>query len=242
VNRNKPNQKALRRAETKGKGDETMKLLTVEMDITGVAPLQFGRPIQSLKKSGEGADAFEDRTWRERMHIDPQGRLFIPGIAFKKSVAQAAAYLSESIPGKGAQKYTKHVNGGILCFDPLILHDGEGRAITTDSVEIETKPGPSELHGLRLFVPADGKVGGTKRVWRTFPVLTDPWRCRASVIITSPILVDRPEKIEQYAKHAGMVIGLGSYRPASASGGHFGRFVVSNFKVGEADGEHASAA
>jgi len=83
----------------------------------------------------------------------------------------------------------------------------------------------SDVIGERLFVPADGKRGGGKRVWRTFPTIPD-WRAEATIIVLDPIL--KPEKIEEYLKHAGQFIGLGRFRPRN--NGFYGRFTIENFR------------
>ena len=49
----------------------------------------------------ESFDDYEKRTWRERMHHNENGTLFIPPIAFKDCILTAALKLRHTVPGKG---------------------------------------------------------------------------------------------------------------------------------------------
>ena len=186
-------------------------MLTISVKLTGVAPYSYSAPIQSKKNTGETGDAFEDRTWRERIHKDADGMAFIPPQAIKNCLSDVAKFLSESVPGKGKATYTKHFDAGIMVIDPLPL--GVKAA---------------DIPGERLFVPGDGRRGGGKRVWKTFPILTK-WSATATIYVLDPVLIDKPEKIEEYLGHAGKFIGLGRFRPRN--NGFYGRFEVSEFKV-----------
>jgi hypothetical protein len=179
--------------------------------IVGVSPLSFSAPIQSVRNTGEAHDAFEERTWRERLHVDNDGTVFIPPSAIKNCVSEVAKYLGEAVPGKRGSTYTKHFEAGVLVTQPVSL------GIAADSVP-----------GERLFVPADGKRGGTKRVWKTFPVIKQ-WSGQVEIFLLDPILIDKPEKVHEYLSHAGKFIGLGRFRPRN--NGYYGRFDVKTFKT-----------
>src|SRR3990172_423100 len=120
-------------------------MLVCSVRIEGTAPISFSRAIQSTKNTGEGADAFEERTWRERLHVGKDGIVFIPPMAVKNALSEVAKYLSEVVPGKGKATYTKHFEAGISVIEPLML------GVKADKVD-----------GERLFVPADGKRGSGK--------------------------------------------------------------------------------
>lgn len=186
---------------------------TVSFTMTGESPISFGRYIQSKKNTGESHDAFEQRTWKERCHIDKNGIVFIPAMAVKNMLADCAKFLSETVPGKGKATYTKHFEAGLMVVDSLPL------GVHIDDVEGETLP-----------VPSDGKKGGGSRVLKTFPIIRD-WKARATVIVLDPLLIDKPDVIKRYAEHAGKFIGIGRWRPRN--GGLNGRFSVSEFQVGE---------
>jgi len=184
-----------------------------ECDLVGVSPLSFSKAIQSKLETGEAHDDFEERTWMERLHVDANGEVFIPPNALKNMLAATAAYLSESIPGKGRQTYTKNFEAGIMVVEPLML----GIKATSNEIQKE-----------RLFVPSDGKKGGSKRVWKNFPTILK-WQTHIEILLFDPILMGKPEKVEEYLKHAGKFIGFLRFRPRN--GGYYGRFDVKNFKV-----------
>lgn len=183
----------------------------ISCTLKGITPLSFSRAIQSKKNTGESHDAFEERTWRERLHTTPDGDVFIPPMALKNCLSEVAKFLSESVPGKGKATYTKHFEAGVLVVEPIML------GIQADDVESET-----------LFVPADGRRGGGSRVWKTFPIIKE-WQGDAEIILLDPILVDKTDKVHEYLGHAGKFIGLGRFRPRN--NGFYGRFDVLKFNV-----------
>jgi hypothetical protein len=92
----------------------------------------------------------------------------------------------------------------------------------------------SEIQGERLFVPSDGKRGGGKRVWKSFPVVPK-WKTEATIYLIDPLLIAKPEKVEEYLVHAGKFIGMGRFRPRN--NGFYGRFEISNFRVQNGSGK-----
>ena len=188
-------------------------MLVAKAQLKSASPYSQSRPVQSKKTTGEGADAFEERTWRERMHVNEDGHVFIPPMAIKNCLSEVAKFLSESVPGKGKATYTKHFEAGLLVVEPVVL------GIKADDVV-----------GERLFVPADGRRGGGKRVWKTFPVIPS-WTGVTEIIILDPVLTDKPAKVEEYLKHAGRFIGMGRFRPRN--NGFYGRFTVEKFETAE---------
>jgi len=184
---------------------------TVRATIEGISPISFSAPIQSIKSTGESHDAFEQRTWRERLHVDSDGMVFIPPGAIKNCLSDVAKYLSESVPGKRNATYTKFFEAGVMVIAPV--------GLGVKGAEVE---------GERLFVPADGKRGGGKRVWKTFPVIRK-WGGGVEIHIVDPVLIDKPEKVKEYLEHAGKFIGLGRFRPRN--NGFYGRFQVTKFEA-----------
>ena len=188
-------------------------MIKLTADIIGVSPLSFSKAIVSQKETGENPDVFEERTWRERMHVDERGELFIPPNALKNMLSSVARYLAESVPGKGKATYTKNFEAGLLVVEPLKL------GIKADSTAVIKE---------RLFVPSDGKKGGGKRVYKSFPTVLK-WETKAEILVFDPLLIAKPEKIEEYLRHAGKFIGFLRFRPRQ--GGYYGRFNVKDFKV-----------
>lgn len=192
-------------------------MLECSFTLKGISPLSFSRPIQSTKDTGESHDAFEERTWRERIHQDASGQCFIPPMALKNCLTDVAQFLGETVKGKGKATYTKHFKAGIMVTDPLPLLCGDKPIIAAD------------VEGERLFVPSDGRRGGGSRVWKTFPFIPE-WQASGTIILLDPLLIDAPAKIEEYLGHAGQFIGLLRFRPIN--NGYYGRYVVVVFKAG----------
>jgi len=156
------------------------------------------------KLDRELAADYEKRTWKNRAHINSEGYVFIPPLAFKNALSEAAKYLGMQVSGKGKERYTKHFEAGILVLDPLVL------PIHVDDLQYE-----------EVFVPADGVRGGKKRVWKTFPVIPE-WEGAVTFIIVDDIIAQ-----EVFVKHlelAGKLIGIGRWRPRN--NGIYGRFDV----------------
>ena len=184
-------------------------MLKITATLKSVAPISFSGPISSKKETGESHDAFEERTWRERLHVDEKDNVFLPPNFIKNMLAGCAKYLSETVPGKGKSTYTKHFEAGILVTEPMMMG-------------IKGK----DVQGERLFVPSDGRRGGTTRVWKTFPIIPT-WSVVTAIYALDPILIDKPEKVREYLEYAGKFIGLGRFRPRN--NGFYGRFEVTDF-------------
>jgi len=193
-------------------------MLKVDFELKGLAPLQFSKYIAEKKNTGESHDAFEKRSWMQRLHVGADGNCFVPPQAIKGGLESCARFLSESVPGKGMAKYTKHFKAGIMCTDPILLFNG-GKPLTA-----------KDVHPLELFVPSDGRKGGGSRVMKVFPTLSD-WTAIGTLYVLDPLLIDKPEKIEEYMRHAGQFIGMLAFRPEN--GGYFGRYEVTKFEYSD---------
>jgi hypothetical protein len=170
--------------------------------ITGVSPYSQSRYHQTEKKEKEGADDWERRTWRERMHTTSDGFVSIPPMSFKNCLAEAAKFLSVQIPGKGKATYTKHFEAGVMVMDPLVL------PVHKD-----------EVAGEWLFVPASGRRGDGKRVNKCFPVVPQ-WGGEVEFLIIDDTI--NQEAFAYHIQQAGQLIGIGRFRPRN--NGFYGRF------------------
>ena len=182
--------------------------------LQGTSALCFGRYHATEKLDKEKHGPYEKRTWREKLHYDEKGEVFIPMFALKNMMSASAAYIGRKIEGKGNHTYTKHFEGGIMVPENSYIINENGR-IHKDSV-----------HGDWRMVPSDGKKGGTKRVEKCFPVIF-PWTIEAKFLI-----IDNQITSDIFAEHlieAGWYIGLMSFRPRN--GGINGRFTVESIDV-----------
>ncbi len=191
--------------------------------LKSASPFQYGKPVPEKKQRDETHDAFEERTWIQRAHVNAEGNLFIPPMAFKNCLSEAAKYKSIQIPGKGKSTYTKHFEAGVMVVEPLVLPIQVGRLDTIDCSGDWTPP--DGLVCLPLFVPADGRRGSGKRVWKKFPVL-EKWEGVVNYIIMDEIIDN--DTFEQHLIDSGQFIGVGAFRPRN--NGSFGRFDVEKVK------------
>jgi len=183
-----------------------MKTATVKLEST--SPYSQSRHYQVAKLEKESAADFEARTWRERMHTTKDGNVFIPPMAFKNCISEAAKFLGIQIPGKGKSTYTKHFEAGVLVTEALVL-----------------PVKASDVDGEWLFVPADGKRGSGKRVEKCFPVIP-MWEGAVQFHILDETITQ--SVFRQHLEEAGKFIGIGRFRPRN--NGFYGRFEVMSIK------------
>ncbi len=175
--------------------------------LEGVTPYSQSKNIDKLEhpeKPKESKDAYEQRVWRARMHVTPDGFIEIPSTCFAHTLKSSARRLQIQVPGKGKTQFTKYFEAGIDVAGPLVLN--------VKAVDVP---------GERLFVPADGKPGGGKRVYRYFPRI-DKW----SGVVTYFVLDDMITEsvFTQVLRSAGLLVGIGRFRPENR--GFYGRFKV----------------
>lgn len=176
--------------------------------LKSMSPYSQSQAHFTPKLEKEGADDYEQRTWRERLHATEDGNVFIPPMAFKNCLSEVAKFLGKQIPGKGKSTYTKHFEAGVLVTDALVL------PIKRDDVPGET-----------LFVPADGVRGSGKRVKKTFPVI-HKWEGDVVFHVFDDTIT--PKVFEEHLAQAGSFIGIGRFRPRN--NGFYGRFTVEKVK------------
>ena len=178
------------------------------------SPYSQSRHISTPKLERESGADYEERTWRERMHTDKKGFVFIPPSAFKNGLSEAAKYLNKQIPGKGKSTYTKHFEAGVLVMDPVPL-----------PIKAEDVPGEW------LFVPSDGRRGGGKRVEKCFGKIDDVGELEATIYILDPIITK--EVFADVLTYFSAFIGLGRFRPRN--NGWYGRFEIKDIQWIEED-------
>lgn len=179
-------------------------MYSVVTRLKSVSPYSQSRKYRTEKLEKESHAAYEERTWRDRMHVDDGGFVFIPPMAFKNCLDGAAKYLGQKIPGKGQKTYTKIFESAVLVTDPL-----------------ELKIKKDDVPGEWLFVPADGIAGSGKRVDKCFPIIKK-WEGDVTWHIFDDTITLKV--FEETLSEAGKFVGLGRFRPARR--GFYGRFEV----------------
>lgn len=161
----------------------------------------------------ETHDDYEKRTWKNRVHVDEQGGVFMPPMSLKKALEGASPYLGK-IPGQGQATYTKRVKSGLLITDPIALFVS-GRAATFDDWQPEW-----------LFLDSDGKSNSGKRVKRCMPKLSS-WSASAVIYVIDEVLTE--SVLKRLIDDAGKFVGVGRFRPAN--GGFYGRFKLKKMEI-----------
>jgi hypothetical protein len=178
-------------------------VITVLESVTPMCQRKFYEPE---KESGETHQLLEQRTWRDRVHFDPDRKdeIYIPAMALKNCLSEAAKFLSEKIPGRNKETYTKHFEAGILVTDNAYI------GMSRDGLE-----------PLWLPVPSDGKRGGGSRVKKCFAVI-QKWKASVEWYALSDEITK--EVFIRTLERGGQFIGLGSLRVRN--NGIFGRYRV----------------
>jgi hypothetical protein len=177
---------------------------TATVLLKSVSPYSQSRYHDTEKLEKESAKDYEKRTWRNRLHVNEDGNVFIPPMALKNCLSECAKYLSMRIEGGGRKTYTKHFEAGVLCCEPIVLPK------KAEEVDCE-----------ELFVPSDGVRGGSKRVMKSFPYIPE-WEGIATFYIADETITE--DIFEYHLEQAGKFIGLGRFRVRN--NGYYGRFKV----------------
>jgi hypothetical protein len=186
-----------------------MQVAIVQLSSIPGSSYSASKYISVPKTDKERSDDFEARTWKERCNYDPKTRLvFIPAMAFKKSLDMAASFLSEKIKGQKNATFTKHFRAGVLVTSSLTL------PVKMDDVE-----------GEWFMVPSDGKPGGSSRVPKCFPVIRE-WAGTVKYFILDATITE--DVFVRTLGEAGNFIGVGRFRPER--GGFYGRYQIEKVK------------
>ena len=197
-----------------------MKRATYTADLVGITTLTFGRMLQSERLNGESADVHDKRCWKERCHALKDGRVIWPGIAFKLGLEQAAKMRMDKVPGKKSSTFTARFKTGVMVdptAPPTVVYQLDGTK--EDAVTIEG------ITGRSIYVPSDGRRGGTTRVPRIFPEVDPKWVIHLSLMIVDADLIEHSDVITRTLETAGLQIGIGCNRPGTSGGDH-GIFLV----------------
>lgn len=177
---------------------------TATVTLKSVSPYSQSKHHGTPKLDREIFKDYEKRVWRERLHVNDAGQVFIPPMAFKNALSEAAKFMSVQIAGKGKSTYTKHIEAGVLVVDGLTL-------------PLKKEDVPGEW----LFLPADGIRGSGKRVDKCYPVIRE-WGGEVTFYILDEIVTE--DVFTDHLKAAGNFIGIGRFRPRN--NGFYGRFSV----------------
>jgi hypothetical protein len=180
--------------------------------FSNISPMTQSKHYDVPKIGRETHGEYEKRTWRNRMHSDENGNVFIPPMALKNSLQGAASFLGLKVPGRGAKTFAAFFKAAVLVMDAVVL-----------PVKVDEVPSQD------LFVPSDGKTGSGSRVMKTFGRI-DKWGGKAKFYVADETIT--PKVFEEHIRAAGNFVGLGMFRPER--GGFYGRFKVDAIEWSEA--------
>ncbi len=190
--------------------------ITATFRIKGISPYSQSRPHLEEQEPNEGHDDYRKRTWRNHLHVDKDGMVIIPPSSIKNCISEAAKFLNIQVPGKGKATYTKHVEAGVACIKP---------------VELGTRA--ADVQSETLFLPADGRRGSGKRIWKQYPFIPE-WDGDVELIVLDETVLQTSRSsgnpvLQDIVEGAGQFIGLGRFRPRN--NGYYGRFTIETFAV-----------
>ena len=179
-----------------------MKIARVK--LASVSPYSQSRKHNAPHLDKESHHAHEERTWREHLHVNPEGFVFMPPMAFKFSLETAAKFLRMRIPEKGNSEYGKHFKAGVIVPAGLVLPDKA-----------------SEVQGEWNDMHANGIRGSGKRVPRCYPVIP-AWEGQVEYYVLDDTITE--DVFVKHLREAGNFIGVGRFRPEN--GGFYGRYQI----------------
>jgi len=158
----------------------------------------------SPREDQEDYDAYEERTWREHLHLDANGFVEVPPMAFMHLMSDAAIFLGTKIPGRRNATYTKRFVSGLLVLE------GMNTGVKGEDIESEW-----------LWMPGDGKRGGGSRVKKCYPLIRE-WKGQMTFHVLDDLITEAV--FENTLSQGGSFIGIGRFRPQNR--GFYGRFRV----------------
>ena len=180
----------------------------VIVDMEGLTPYSQSRPLQSKRHESETDDDFDQRIWREHIHLDEDGDVVIPIKSLLGSLVESAKLLSKggNLKKKGNATWSENIVGGVSMLKaPKLV--------------------APEVRSERFYCHVNGQRGTGKRVWRTFP-MWDSWTSTAEYVVFDETITTAV--LEECMHKAGLLKGIGRYRPACE--GHNGRFHITEIK------------
>jgi hypothetical protein len=170
--------------------------------------LSWSREIDACPKKGD-YQQHEEQNWRSRLHIQNE-EIVIPVMALKIAMQEAAKGMG--IPGKGKATYAQPFKAGVT---PLAEFVGTG--VKAADATPEWRFVPSN--------PSNNKPGQGGRVHKCFPLIQS-WTATVEFHVFDDQITEGV--FHQILTRAGMMIGVGRFRPAN--GGFYGRFSVENIE------------
>lgn len=184
-----------------------MQVNSALVTLKGMTPYSQSRKHETPRLEGESHEDYDRRTWRERQTVEVvEGKrsVVVPAFALHCAISDAAKYSGGKIKGEGMKRWTEKFRSGLMfrCNPSLDLD-------------------PDDTDHIDVWVNADGRRGGSVRVWRRFPIFWK-WTVSFELMVLDPIITEA--KLVETLSAAGLFIGIGRYRPQNM--GTNGRFTI----------------
>lgn len=189
-----------------------MKICKAHIENVPGSPYSQSALHDAPRLERESPDDYDIRTWREKCTTNHEGQVCVPAMAAKQCIDLAAQKLGEKVIGRRGATYKSFFTSGVICNGDIPI--ANGKPLT-----------PKDAAMVAINANSDGVRGSGKRVKRRFPVFAK-WHGIAEFTIVDEIITK--EIFEHHLKSAGMIVGIGRYRPAN--GGNNGRFRVTKFE------------
>lgn len=178
-------------------------MFTITGTIEGVAPLLFSRPFKVIEPKQPGKMTDEDREQEpfKRLHLDAEKGVYIPRGALKGALLEGV-----KLAGIKDGKRSAFALMEATIFPQHDLYLGK-----------QTYDGVLEIPG--RVPPRTGPL-----VLLRYPQFNEGWSC-AFTLIQVQNNRGLAEQVRAGLESAGLLVGLGSWRP------EYGRFIVRGFEV-----------
>ena len=178
------------------------------------SPYSQSAQVDTPKLDRESHEDHDERTWRDKCTTNDKGEVCVPAMAFKQALDTIAWKLGEKVPGRKGATYKSFFASGLFCNGDAPLINGTGKPLTKKDAVMRL-----------ISANSDGVRGGGKRVPRRFPEFPS-YKGVVEFTIIDDIITE--SVFEHHMKAAGMIVGIGRFRPGN--GGTNGRFRVTDIK------------
>lgn len=185
-----------------------MKLVRVTIEGIPGSPYSQSAQHGTDMLDRETHEDYDIRTWRDKCTTNDQGQVCIPAMALKQAIDTAAYKIGMKVPNRRGATYKNFFASGFFCNADVPI--ANGKALTKGDAIMQ-----------KINANADGRRGSGSRVPRRFPEFAK-WGGVAEFTIVDDIITQ--DVFEHHIKVAGMIVGIGRFRPEN--GGKNGRFRV----------------
>ena len=171
--------------------------------IKGTGMIIFNRPNDMNISAAEKQDQKKEdpllrerRVWREKLYVNHEGEIVLPGNNFHQGLMDATRYWGMKIAGAGQKTYTNLVKAGVICSE---LHFGvaaDAESVIGFGANVNGNP---------------SAIGGGKKVWRIRPALAPGWTATGEITVLDGRLTK--DVMKTILTFYSVFVGLGDWRP-----------------------------